>query len=858
VANQGTTVGQVPTPAEVIGFQPGADHKLADYTQIQSYFHALAEASDRVILEEIGTTTLGKPMLLAFISSEENLRNRERYREINRRLALAEGLTDAEARAFAEEGVTTVWIDGGLHATELAPSMHTPLLAHWLATDESAGARNIRDNVLLLLMPNMNPDGLDVVTNWYRSNLGTPFETSPLPELYHHYVGHDNNRDAYMFTQLETQTLANVLYHDWFPQIFYNHHHTGPFPGRIWVPPAIDPLNHHLDPLIVSSYSHLGQYMLQRFMKEGKPGVTTAINYRVAWSAGFMHASPQFHNILGLFTETALYNYATPHFYTDEEIGETFSRGVPLSTRLPSMNYPVPWEGGWWRIGDAVDYVMTASKAALDAAARLRQNYLYNIYHMGKRQTARGMAAEDGPFAYVVDPAEQHDPGAAVKLIQVLRQGGVRVHQAEASFRAAEQQFAAGSYVIPPQAFRPWVIDLMEPKQYPDRFDYPGGPPERPYDVTGYNLPNQLGVSFHRAAEQFEMPGPAIAEATPAPGEIHGSGSRGYLLSRAYNASVQAVNRLLADGARVAWTTEPLQAGGEDWPAGSFVVTRADRALVERLAEELGLNFHVLSEDLDTPVQAFTAPRVGIYQSYVSNMAEGWTRWVLDQYEFDVETLHDGDIRTGDLDRFDIIMLPDQGYESILNGHAPMTMPSQYVGGMGVEGAAALKQYVSDGGWLMAFHNSVEFATTMFGLPVRNSIANVDPRRFYAPGSVIRFSPDPDDPLAYGMADEAFALFWQHRVIMNVVPPSDEESSSAGEQTQERDIAIYARYPDQNVLADGWAIGGDRYLAGRPAAMRIPLGEGQVVLIGFRPDTRAQSQNAFKLLFNPLYAAAVR
>lgn len=851
-----SALGQVPTPADVIGFQPGADHHLADYDQIQSYFHTLDEASDRVILERIGTTTLGKPMLLAFISSEENLRNRERYREINRRLALAEGLTDAEAKRLADEGRATVWIDGGLHATELAPSMHTPLLAHWLATDESEEARSIRDNVILLLMPNMNPDGLDIVTNWYRSNLGTPFETSPVPELYHHYVGHDNNRDAYMFTQVETKALANVLYHEWFPQIFYNHHQTGPFPGRIWVPPAIDPLNEHLDPLVVSSYSHIGQYMLKRFMKEGKPGVTTAINYRVAWTAGFMHASPQFHNILGLFTETALYEYATPHHYADDEIGETFSRGVPLPTREPSMHYPVPWEGGWWHIGDAVEYVMTGSKAVLDAAAELRNDYLYNTYHMGRRQIERGNEAEDGPFAYVIDPTKQHDPSAAVELMQVMRQGGVRVHRAERSFFTDGVEFSPGSYVIPPQAFRPWVIDLMEPKRYPDRFDYPGGPPERPYDVTGYNLPDQLGVNVDRVIEPFEMPGPAIQQVDTPPGEIHGSGSRGHLFSRAQNASVLAANRLLETGARLYWITESVRTSGRDWPAGSFLVRRANDNTLEELAAELGVDFHALEEDLGNALREFRAPRVGIYQSYVSNMAEGWTRWVLDQYEFNLDVLHDEDIRSGALDRFDIILFPDQSAESILNGHAPLTMPEQYVGGVGVEGAAALKRFVTNGGWLMAFHEAVDFATTMFGLPVRNSIDGVDPRRFYIPGSVIRFDPDNTDPLAYGMAEEGHALFWQHGLVMNIVPPASEENSAQGEQRLERDIDVYARFPTEDILADGWEIGADRYLAGQPAAMRVPLGEGRVVLIGFRPDTRAQSRNAFKLLFNPLFAAA--
>jgi hypothetical protein len=442
--------------------------------------------------------------------------------------------------------------------------------------------------------------------------------------------------------------------------------------------------------------------------------------------------------------------------------------------------------------------------------------------------------------------------------MQVFRQGGVRIHQAESGFTVAGQQFAAGTYVIPPQAFRPWVVDLMEPKQYPDRFDYPGGPPERPYDVTGYNLPDQLGVSFYRATEQFEMPGPTIDDVAPPAGEIHGSGSRAFLFSRARNASVLATNRLLASGARLAFTTEPMEVDGQEWPSGTFVVSRMDGNTIRDLAGELGVDFFALSETPAAPTREFRTPRVGIYQSYVSNMAEGWTRWVLDQYEFQVDVLHDGDIRAGDLSKFDIILLPDQDAESILNGHAPLTMPSEYVGGVGVEGAAALKRFVETGGWVMAFHNSVEFATRMFGLPIANSIAGVDTRRFYAPGSLVRFEAVPSDPMAYGMESAGTALFWQHSMVMDILPPAEEESSSVGELEQERDIVVYARFPEEDILADGWVIGEESYLAGKPAALRTPLGQGQVVLIGFRPDTRAQSRNAFKLLFNPIFSSAER
>ena len=266
---------QVPAPADIFGFRPGDDYKLADYSQIQEYFHALAAASDRVVLEQIGESSLGKPMLLALISSEENIRNRDQYKSISRRLALTTDLSAGEARRLAGEGKAIVWVDGGLHATEVAHGQFTPEFAHWLATSESEEARRFRDETIVLLMPNMNPDGLDIVVNWYKSVLGTPFETANVPELYHHYIGHDNNRDWFMFTQSETKAVANQLYHEWFPQIVYNHHQSGPFPGRIWVPPFENPVNPNLDPLVVTSINQIGESMKKRFDEEEKPGVSS-------------------------------------------------------------------------------------------------------------------------------------------------------------------------------------------------------------------------------------------------------------------------------------------------------------------------------------------------------------------------------------------------------------------------------------------------------------------------------------------------------------------------------------------------------------------------------------------------------
>ena len=841
---------QIPKPADIIGFAPGTDFKLATYEQVHSYFLSLDRASDRVIVEEIGRSTLDRPMILALISTEANLRNRERYREISERLATARGLSDAEARQLAKDGKAIVWIDGGLHATEVAHGQLTPELAHYLATDESEESQRMRENAIFLIMANMNPDGLDIVANWYAKNLGTPFETSNVPELYHHYIGHDNNRDWYMFTQSETQAVAQQLYHVWFPQIVYNHHQSGPFPGRIWTPPFENPVNPNLDPLVVTSINQIGEAMKKRFAFENKPGVSSNIVYDMWWN-GSMRGAPDFHNMLGFLTETALYRYATPHCYGDNEIPETFgARADNLPARTPSTNYPQPWKGGCWHIRDAMDYMMTASLAVADIATQMKEDYLYNIYWMGKRQIERGQAADGGPFAYVIDLAAQHDAPTAVELLRIFRMAGIEIHRAERAFTAGGKQYAAGTYVIPPQAFRPFVVDLMEPKSYPDRRLYPGGPPEPPYDMTGYELRFQLGVNVDPVMEPFDMPGPAQTEIAPAPGGVNGNGSWGHLLSTNTNASFRAVNRLIEDGANVARARAAFEAAGRSWAPGTFIIRNADAGALRSLAAEEGIEFAATDAPPGVEMRAMRAPRIGLYRSWLAPMPEGWTRWVLDGYDFTWENVTDRDIRTGDLSRFDIIVLPDQSAAAILNGHLAGTMPAEFTGGMGVEGALALKRYVEAGGWVLAFDQAVDFAIDQFGLPVRNSVRGVSDEQFFIPGSLIRVDIDPAAPLAFGMAAEAVALFSGSQVLQAI------PAASEGEQRVTRDLSIHGRYAARDFLLSGWTLGGEQYLAGRPAAMSIPLGQGQVVLLAFTPHFRGQPRNAYKLLFNPLVESA--
>ena len=841
----------VPRPADIIGFAPGEDYKLANYGLVSEYFEALAASTDRIDLEQIGESTRGEPLYVAAISTPGNLARMDRYKEITRTLAYARDpdggygtiLPEDEARALAQEGKAIIWIDGGLHATEVAHGQVMPEMAYHFATDESPETQQIRENTILLLMANMNPDGLNIVADWYMSNVGTEFEMSRVPELYHHYIGHDNNRDWYMLTQVETQAVTRQLYHNWFPQIVYNQHQSSPFPGRIWMPPFENPVSPNLDPLLVSSLNQMGHSMRKRFDVEGKAGVNSGIVFDLWWN-GSMRGGPDYHNMLGFLTETAGAGYATPRCYDEDEIPESFgARAGNLPALTPSTNYNNPWLGGCWHIRDAMDYMMTAAKAVAATGATLKNEYLFNHYWMGRRQIERGMRAEGGPFAYVLDPNASHDRSSVVEFMDLMSQSGIEFLLASEDFSAGGHDFPAGSYVIPPQAFRPYVVDLMEPKEYPDRRQFPGGPPEPPYDMTGYELRFQMGLEAVNVEEPFEMPSGEWGVVRPVVGNVAGSGSDGYLLHGTSNWVYRGLREYLAEGGEAFRGTRMISTDDGDVPAGAFWLPDLSKAAAEQLAGDLGLTLTGLSSPpVGGRLAAVRAPRVAIYRSWLGAMPEGWTRWVLDQYDIAWENVWDADIRGGDLSEFDVIILPAQGESGIRDGHAPGSIQDQYTGGLGADGAAALRSFVNDGGWVVAFDASVNYAISTFDLPFRNRTRDVSSSDFFLPGSIIRLEVDPTHPLGYGMASEAFALFARSQVLEPTVRGSG--------------VSTPICYPETDYLVSGWTLGGDEYLAGHTAAAQVVVGSGQVILFSFTPHFRGQTRNTFKLLFNALWGSA--
>lgn len=840
-------IAQLPSPEQVIGFQMGADYKIADYTQITDYLKLLDAQSDRVHMQQIGTSVLGKPLYLLFISSEENLRQLDRWKEISARLARAR-ISDAEAKQLAQEGKAIVWIDGGIHSTEKAATQFPPELAYMVATEETPEMQKIRENVIFLLMPNINPDGLDIVADWYHQHLGTPYETTNPPVLYHYYVGHDDNRDWFMNTQPETRAVTNILFREWYPQIIHNQHQSSPAWTKIFIPPFSKPVNPNIHPGVVNGVNLVGNEMASRFAMKGMPGVVSDVTFTMWWNGG-LRTAPYYHNQIGILTETA-HTTPTPRYYDPDSLPKTVGNGIP--TDGTAINYPDPWKGGKSHFRDAVAYMLTAGMATLSIGADRKEKWLYDIYRMGRD----AIASEEEAFAYVV-PARQWDQGEAYNLINILWQGGLEIHQAENDFEAGGKTYAKGSFILyGVQAFRPYLVDLMEKQVYPDEYLYPGGPPKTPYDLTGWTLPLQMGVRVDKIQEKFDVRTKEIHHPVNIPaGRADTQAEYGYAFTHRENASTLAVNRLLAQGACVYWLGEIYN----DMEAGTIIVEKEGiETMIDSLAREVGLSFKAVSQKPSVELYQLQQPEIGIYKSWIANMDEGWTRWLLDQYEFVYDTLHDEDIRNKDLSQYDAIIIPDQNPQHILHGYRPHTMPEQFTGGIGLQGALALNNYVSEGGTLITFDEASDFAIQEFGLPVKNVVSGLASKDFFIPGSLIRTVVNTAHPLAYGLQDTVAASFSQSRAFEIIRQSRKGEGGREDiKHAPQPPVAVVASYAKEDLLMSGWALGEKKHIGGKGALMHVKHGEGHIILFGFRPQFRGQPRGTYKLIFNAIYSGAI-
>ena len=860
-----TTLGQVPTPESVLGYPVGSDFELANYEQSIAYFEALDAASDRIELREIGRTSFGRPSYIALISSAENLRDVERYREIAQQLAYpSDDMTDDDARRLAAEGKAIVHIDGGMHASEVAHAQHTIQLAYDLVTgDDDPEIAAILDNVILLLWPSINPDGQTMISDWYYSNLGTQYEVASAPFLYQKYVGHDNNRDGYAINQIESRTVTRVDRH-WEPQIIYNHHQTAPFPARIWIPPFAEPVSPNVHPLVWRTVNLVGMAMAQGLEERGQKGAVHQIVFD-NWYPGFADHANSFHNVVSFLTETALYRYATPHFYTVSDF--------PANRRdlRPQSLYASPWEGGWWRIGDAVSYMLTASVTVLDVAAKYRHDLLYNRY-----QAARDVIAahrEGPPYGFFI-PQHQRDPVAAVEMLRRLAYNGVNVQQLTAAVTFDGVTHPAGTWVIPmDQANANFVRQLFAVQEYPDLREYPEGPPEQPYDVSGWTLPYQFDVRVVEArtplgsevrgnladlnaealawnaegdAQSWDSPPgvgfdshPVARAIVPPEGSVQGGGAA-LVLDAAENNTYRAISRAWDMGARVRFSPGVAGSEGAGGISGSWMIEGLSGSQRSSLVSDLRLQAAAGSGAGET----IQKPRVGLYRPWNASMDEGWTRWLYEMFELDFASLMNADVRAGDLrSRYDVIVLADMRANGIINGFAKGSVPPRYEGGIGPEGVRELEAFVRAGGTLVTLNGSSNFAIDQFHLPVENIVSGLPRDEYFADGAIVEMLTDPSHPVMSGMAARS-------KVFVGSSPVFKTLDGFEGQ--------VLAKYPENgSPLLSGYFLG-EEHVNGYASALDVQHGQGRIVMIGMKPQWRGQPFGTFKMLFNAtLYTASV-
>ena len=821
----GIALSQIPSPASHFGFPMGADRRLVGWSSVVSYYQALAAQSPAVRYEEIGRSTEDRPFALVTVSSPANLAELGRFRRVQERLADPRLTTAAQAEFLIPRGRPVVLITCSIHSTEVASTMTAMEYVHGLVTQDTPRNRKILDEVILLLVPSLNPDGVDKVKTWYDRWVGTPYEGAPMVDLYQRYVDHDNNRDWYAFTQIETRLAVEKIHNVWHPQVVYDVHQMSSSGARMFVPPWDDPIDPNIDPLIAQQANAFGAAMAADLTAAGKTGIVVNGIYDYFTPARHYQS---YHGGMRLLSESASVRYATP-IETAFSSLQTGGRGY--NAQRSSWNFLEPWPGGRWTLRDIIDYQLVTFESVLYTAALRGDELLRNFYRVSRRALQR-----DDPVAFVL-PKQQHDPNALARLIETLQFGMVEVSAARAAFRAAGRQFAAGDLVVRmDQPYSSFAKTLLEPQTYPEHRQYPGGPPRRPYDVTAHSLPLLMGVDAVQVDAPLAVSLTSVPKFAPPAGRV-GDG-QALSFSPAYGNSWIAVNRFLSAGKQVY----------RDETNGRFFIRTGgpeSQDEIQRLARELSLDFSPAPTALGAYRQ-LRRPRIGVYKGFVPIADEGWTRWLLERYEFGYDSINNARLESGNLSgAYDVIILPDAPPSVLHAGYVEgasydgALVPPAYTGGIGERGAAALRTFVREGGTVVAFNAASAYAIDRLGAPVENVLRDVSDRRLYAPGALLNAEIETTHPLSFGMRPRE-ALWFESG-------PAFRRSNVGDSQ-----VRVVAKYPAANILASGWLLG-EEYIANRPAVVDVEFGQGHFVLFGVRPQYRGQSNAAFKMVFNSLF-----
>lgn len=898
----------IPSPKEHFGFNIGDDYQLATYTQTEAYFKKLA-ASDRTKLVDIGLTEEGRHQYMIIVSSPENLKKLDRYKEISTRMARAEGLTDEQARAMAAEGKAVVWIDGGLHATETVGTMQLIETTWQLVSRKDPETLRILDNVIILLT-HANPDGQELVSSWYmREPKPEKRAIENIPRLYQKYAGHDNNRDFFIMNLKESQNIGRQLFIEWIPQIMYNHHQRGPAGSVLAGPPYRDPFNYVFEPLMITGIDALGAAMINRLNAENKPGFTRlGGSVFSTWYNGGLRTTTHFHNMIGLLTEI---------------IGNPTPETVPLVPQrlIPNGNTPFPVTPQKWYFKQSIDYSLSLNYATLDYAARHSDQLLYNIYRMGKNAIehgstdywtlsprridainqayqadlkntpgtpSRGGAEIPAKYydAVLKDPALRDPRGfiisadgpdfpTAVKFINALIKTGIQVQEATADFTVAGKKYPAGSYVVKTdQSFRPHVLDMFEPQDHPNDFQYPGGPPVRPYDAAGWTLAYQMGVKVDRVLDNFDGPFRKLpyGELQAPKGKMESGSAAGYTLSAQANNAFIAVNVLLQSGVDVYRLPNGL-GGKPELGAGTFFVPASGKAksLLEKSSRELGLDVAGVAKRPAGAMVKVQPMRIALWDTYGGSMASGWVRWLMEQYHFPMQVVYAPDIDAGELrKKYDVIVfvtraIPPVGGPGGTTGSSGSANPGPkaeelpaefrpWLGRITAEKSIPeLRKFLEAGGSVVTIGSSTNLAYHL-GLPVKNALVEMTHNgterplpneKYYIPGSILQVSLDSTQQATWGLSQQT-DVYFDASPVFNLAPDAVAKGT----------IKPLAWFATDKPLRSGWAWG-QAYLQDGVAAFMAPVGSGKFYAFGPEITFRAQAQGTFKMLFNQLYSTSM-
>jgi hypothetical protein len=835
------------SPEKFFGFQMGADRKLANWDKLHEYYQLLAKSSNRVKLVELGKSSEGRPYIALFISSPANLAKLDQLQQINAKFADPRGLLEADAKKLMVDAKAVTIQSFALHSTEVAAAQTAAEFVYDCLTRTDAESMNILDNVINIVLPSINPDGTQMVGDWYMKYVGTPFEASNPPWLYQKYSGHDNNRDGFALNLPESKLIGKLMYRDWLPQAYMDHHQMGSGNARIVIPPYAEPIRPDGDPLVWREINWFGSHMGTKLEAAGKTGVIGNAIYSGWGHMGFHWITP-FHNIAGMLNESASARLATPMYMHPDQLRGGV-RGLPEYAAQTSM--PSLWPGGWWRVRDIVENQKIVAWSILDLAARNRETVLWNMYLKGTRQTERGLTQPVKAYAISID---QHDPLTVKKLVNLLIDSGVEVQQVKSQLIVDGRVYPTGSFVVsmaqPKQGLVRWMLGRTF---YPDN-SYtrePDGTPIRPYDMSTDTFAEFMGVRSEPIGEKITGDFTKVTAKLVAAGTVAAQAPNGYVLDGRANDSFRAAFLLLDKGVAVRRASQAAADGSVK--AGDFLVAAGDHAAI---AKQTGVDF--VAAKAATAGYALRKPRVAMYQRFNGgNMDEGWTRLMFEQFNVPFTSLMDAELKGGNLEaKYDTIILPADSTFAMTGerppagagggggggfGGNPESTPPEFRSGFGAEGVKALQAFVEKGGTLVTFANAGDLAIQRFGLPIRNVLQGLGPKQFWSPGSTLKVTFNNKNPLVWGMPAEGLALFMAGGQVYEV---------SSTERSQ--DVEVLSSYVERDLLQSGWLLQ-EQVIAKKAAAVSVKLGQGKVVMFGFRPQHRDQTHGTFKLVFNTMF-----